>query len=98
MPLFKLACANGHESEEFCHSTDDKGCRTVICDVCHETMTHVPAYGQGLCFFEEGRGRLIHNMGHEPVLIRSHEQHKAEMKKRNLEWSTKGRGMPGQWS
>jgi hypothetical protein len=98
MPLYQLQCPNGHRTEEYVHHTDDKGCRTIICDVCRETMTYVPAYGQGLCWFEEGRGRWIENMGHEPVYITSHEMHKREMKTRNLEWSTKGRGMPGQWS
>ena len=96
MPLYKLACLAGHESEEFCHVADDKGCRTVIC-ACGETMTYVPAYGQGLCYFEEGRIRKIENMGHEPVYVTSHEHHKAEMKKRGLEWATMGRGCKGQW-
>jgi hypothetical protein len=97
MPLFNLTCLNGHQTEEYCHVSDDKGCRTVICDLCHETMTYTPAYGQGLCFFEQGRERVIHNMGHEPVVITSHEQHKREMKKHGVEWATPGRGCKGQW-
>ena len=96
MPLYKTLCLNGHESEQFCHHADDKGCRMTVCEQCGETMGYVAAYGQGLCFFEQGRERVIHNMGHEPVTISSPAQHRAEMKKRNLELATR-RGMPGQW-
>jgi hypothetical protein len=97
MPLYKLQCLSGHESEEFCHVPEDKGCRTVICD-CGETMTYVPAYGQGLCYFEEGRIRRIENMGHDPVYVTSHEHHKRLLRERQLEIGPAGRGMPGQWS
>lgn len=96
MPLYQLQCANHHQADEFCHHPDDKGCRTMVCEQCGETMGYVMSVGGGMLFFEQGRERVIHNMGHEPVTISSPAQHRAEMKKRHLELATR-RGMPGQW-
>lgn len=98
MPLYQLQCPNGHQAEQFCHHADDKGCRTTICEQCRETMGYVIAYGQGLCYYEEGRGHWIENLADKPVYVTSHEQHKKLMKQHKVEWATKGRGMPGQWS
>ena len=38
-----------------------------------------------MLFFEEGRGRWIHNLGHEPVYITSKKQHREAMKKAGVE-------------
>ena len=97
MPLYTLTCLNGHEAEEFCHTAADKGCRTHVCpEPCGATMSYGLSVGRGLTYFEEGRGRWIHNLGDQPVYITSHEQHKAEMKKAGVEWVTEravqGRG------
>ena len=97
MPLYRLICPEcGSSNEEFCHVAEDKGSRTHLC-ACGGSMTHTLSVGGGLTFFEEGRGRWIANMGHEPVYITSHEQHKTEMRKRGLEWATRGRGEAGSW-
>ena len=97
MPLFEMTCLNHHHTDQFVHVPEDYGTRTLICPVCLHTMTRTLSMGRGLCWFEEGRPRVIHNMGVEPVVVRSHEHHKRLMKERNLEWATRGRGMPGQW-
>ena len=98
MPMFEGRCINDHRADFFCHHVDDKGCRTAICEVCGETMGYVMAYGGGLCFFEEGRGVWLDHLADKPVYVTSHEQHKRLMKQHGVEWATKGRGMPGQWS
>lgn len=98
MPLYQLQCLNGHQEDQFCHHPDDKGCRTALCPICNETMGYVVAYGAGSCYFEEGRGRWIENLGEHPVFVTSPEQHRRLMKQNGVEWATKGRGMPGQWS
>jgi len=96
MPLYSLECTQGCTREEFCHVPEDKGCRTHVCE--HgEVMTYVLSVGAGLTYFEEGRARTIENLGHEPVVIRSHEEHKRAMKAAGVEWATRGRGEKGCW-
>lgn len=97
MPLYAFSCINGHSRDFFFHNPDARALGLVTCE-CGETMTNRLSVGRGLTFFEEGRGRWIYNMGHDPVYITSHEQHKAEMKKRKLEWTPPSRGNPGCWS
>lgn len=96
MPRYTYACMRGHEREIIIPTYRDRGCETLIC-ACGETMGRTLAMGQGLCYFEEGRGRLIENMSHQPQLVTSHEQHKRLMKEHKVEWANPGRGMPGQW-
>ena len=98
MPMYEFRCLNQHSTDLYCASPDDKGCRTAICEQCGETMGPVLAFGQGLCFYEEGRGQWIENLADKPVYVTSHEQHKRLMREHKVEWATKGRGMPGQWS
>jgi hypothetical protein len=84
MPVYELRCLNGHTDDQFVHSHADFGCQTKLCSACQSTMTPILSMGRGLTYFEEGRGRWIHNMGHDPVYVTSHEQHKRLMKERNL--------------
>lgn len=88
MPLYALRCLNGHDGEEFCHRPEDRGARTVLCH-CGSTMAPVLSVGRGLTFFQESRPRVIHNLGHEPVVVRSHEEHKRLMRERGVDWATK---------
>lgn len=81
MPVYEFACINGHTEDRFEHHPDDLGCETHICRKCSHTMEPVPSYGRGLLYFEEGRGRWIENLGHEPVYITSKQQHREAMKK-----------------
>ena len=90
-------CAAGHEHDEFVRTVEDKGCQTHICRLCRETMAPVIAYGQGLCYFEEGRARTIWNLGPEPIQVRSHEEHKKLMRLNKVDFANRGVGYPGQW-
>ena len=96
MPLYALQCEAGHGGEAFEHHADDLGSRTAICS-CGGSMAVVLSVGRGLTYFEEGRARVIHNLGHEPVVVRSHEEHKRRMREAGVDWATAGRGRKGQW-
>jgi hypothetical protein len=96
MPLYEYTCINGHSRDTFLHSSNYLSLSPVICE-CGETMTRRLSMGRGLTWFEEGRPRVIENMGVYPVTITSHEQHKRLMRERNLEWVPPSRGMPGCW-
>lgn len=97
MPLYALTCSQGCTTEEFCHHPDDKGCRLHVCEPHGEVMAYTLSVGAGLTYFESGRPRTITNLGHEPVVVTSHEQHKRLMREAGVEWATKGRGMKGSW-
>ena len=97
MPLYDLQCLEGHTVERFVHSAEDYGCETVICELCGSTMERVLSFGTGLTYFCEKNGRLIENLGHEPVVVTSEKQHRELMRKNGVVWATKGRGMEGQW-
>lgn len=60
-------------------------------------MAPIISYGQGLCYFEEGRARTIWNLGPEPVQVRSHEEHKRLMRQNKVDFANRGTGYPGQW-
>ena len=96
MPLFAFRCLCGNEAEQFEHTRDDLGCRTIVCP-CGSTMGPVLSLGLGLMYFSEKNPRVIHNLGHEPVVIRSHEEHRRKMKEAGVEWAPPKRGMPGCW-
>ena len=88
MPLFALTCENDHRMEEFCHAWQDRGARTHIC-ACGASMAYTLSLGRGLTYFEEGRARVLTNLGHEPVTVTSHEQHRRLMRERGVDWATK---------
>ncbi len=87
MPLVALRCVNDHAAEQFLHAPDDRGAETRVC-ACGESFAPVLSVGTGLTWFEEGRGRWVNNLGVRPVYITSHEQHKKEMKKAGVDWTT----------
>ena len=95
--IYEYECRNGHRKERFEHHPDDRGCETIICEVCNESMGSVPSYGTSLLFFEEGRPRTIENLGHEPVTIRSPKEHKEAMKRAGVENAGSGIGRKGVW-
>lgn len=97
MPMYTYRCEQGHERDAFVTHADDKGCRTEYCRTCQSSMAPVITYGQGLCYFEEGRGRLIWNLGPEPILVKSAEQHKRLMRINKVDFANRGVGYPGQW-
>lgn len=110
MPMYLFRCEDGHEKEQFCQHADDKGCLTHICRTCGRSMAPVMAYGQGLCYFEEGRARRIWNLERsdekdakgnplpsQPVYVKSAAEHQRLMRQRGVTWATQGRGTKGQW-
>lgn len=98
MPLYIVRCMNGHEKIEFCHVSADRGSRTHICAQCRHSMGHVFSPGTALTYFAEGgKGKWIHNLGHEPVLVTSHAHHQQLMKERGVVWATPKRGDKGCW-
>ena len=97
MPLYTFRCEAGHEKDIFVTHHADLGCQTVYCRPCQSTMAQIITYGQGLCYFEEGRARLIWNLGPEPILVKSAEQHKRLMRLNKVDFANRGTGYPGQW-
>jgi hypothetical protein len=87
MPLYEYVCLEDHRRDVFLHAARDLGAQTVVCD-CGHTMGLSLSLGRGLTYFEEGRARTIYNLGHEPVVVTSHEQHKAAMRRAGVEWAT----------
>lgn len=97
MPFFTFRCPQGHDRDEFVRVADDKGCQTHLCRQCQQTMAPILTYGQGLCYFEEGRGRVIWNLGDQPVTVTSAEHHKRLMRINKVDFANRGTGYPGQW-
>lgn len=98
MPTYTFRCEAGHETDVFVVHADDKGAGTTLCRHCQSSMAPVITFGQGLCYFEEGRGRLIWNLGPEPIYVKSHEEHKKLMRLNKVDFANRGVGYPGQWT
>jgi hypothetical protein len=110
MPLYTHICMNGHSKDLFVRHPDDKGCDTHICKVCQGSLAPIISYGQGLCYFEEGRERRIWNleradqkdakgnpMASQPVFVRSAGEHKRKMREAGVDFANRGVGHKGQW-
>ena len=97
MPMFKTGCACGYRGERYLHHEFNRQL-SHPCPECRHELVFLPSYGTALTWFEEGRARVIHNMGDEPVVITSHSQYEKEMKKRGLANAGSRRGMPGCWA
>lgn len=80
MPLVNLSCLNQHRSEVFVHAWADLGCETRWC-ACGELLAPAFSAGTTLTWFEEGRARVIHNLGDQPVVLTSHKQHQEAMRR-----------------
>jgi hypothetical protein len=96
MPLYDYACPNGHIEEHYLRA-DERDAVTPICPKDGHTMGPVASFGMGLVYFEEGRPRVIENLGHEPVVVRSAREHERAMKQAGVTWATAGRGRKGSW-
>lgn len=97
MPLITMQCIHGHSVDQYVHTLSDRGCRTMICRVCSQTMGPTLSVGRGLLYFEEGRPRIIEHMTHEPQVVTGHRQHQKLMAKHKVEWANRGTSFPGQW-
>jgi len=97
MPMFQARCKCGFEGDKFLHRGDDKT-KYQPCPECMNRLEFVPSFGIGLTYFEEGRGRWIHNLGHEPVYITSPGQHRRECEKAGVAPASPKRGEKGCWA
>jgi hypothetical protein len=86
MPILELRCPCGLSKDAYLSCWQEYGVLTHLCDVCGGTFAPALSVGRGLTYFEEGRARVIENLG--GVAITSHEQHKRVMKQRGVEMAT----------
>ena len=97
MPIFRAACECGWEGDKFLHKESDRE-KDHACKECSNTVTFLPSFGTGLTYFRESQGgRVIHNLGHNPVYITSPAHHRAEMKKAGVSPAGQHYGMKGCW-
>ena len=93
MPMIALCCLNGHVNEQYLHTWANLGCDTRVCG-CGEALALALSVGRGLTYFEEGRPRVIENLG--GARITSFRQHDQVMRARGVEmateWHTSKRG------
>ena len=82
MPLYEFRCDNDHIQEHYL-LVDARNSMRINCLECGKLMKRMPG-GNPMLFFEEGRGRWIHNLGHEPIYITSKKQHREAMKKAGM--------------
>ncbi|HYE93734.1 MAG TPA: zinc ribbon domain-containing protein [Terriglobales bacterium] len=97
MPLYDFRCPEGHTREAFFHRAEQARGVVLICE-CGERMTKALSVGRGLTYFEEGRPRVIENLGDKPVVVRSHREHERLMREAGVTWATRGRGEKGCWA
>ena len=80
------------------HHHEERRLKPEICPECGHTQCFVVDKPGSYRYFSEKSPRVLTNLGHEPVEIRSHAQHQAELKKRGLGWITPKRGEKGSWA
>lgn len=101
MPLFDMVCVNGHHREMFAHTVEQARQRgyAELCDVCLRELKPGLSLGKGLTYFsQKAGGRVIHNLGAQPVTITSDKQHRELMKKEGVTWAPPKRGEKGCWT
>lgn len=97
MPCYDVQCINGHRRMVYYHHHEDRRLQPEICPDCGHTQGYIISRPGSYRYFSEKSPRLLENLGHEPVEVKSHWEHQQEMKKRGLGWATPKRGMPGSW-
>ena len=98
MPCYDVQCLNGHVRMVYHRHWQDRGLEPHLCPECSNTQAFIIAPPGRYRYFSEKSPRMIENLGHEPVEVRSHAEHQRLMKDRGLGWITPKRGMPGSWS
>lgn len=88
VPLYDYKCEDGHLDERYFH-TSHQAVEHLPCRACGKPAEKLLSVGRGLCWFEEGRGQWIQNLGPEPVYVTSHEQHKRLMREHGVTYATK---------
>ena len=75
----------GHTTDQYLHHPANLGCETRLC-ACGASLAPALSVGRGLTWFEEGRARVIENLG--GVTITSHAQHQRIMRERGVDLAT----------
>lgn len=97
MPIYEFACEEGHRAERFVPVFLERDSEPMICD-CGFTMGPVISRDTTpLLWAEEGRPRLIHHLGPQPVAVTSHADLRRKMQARGLEFAGSRRGQKGCW-
>lgn len=108
MPLYDYLCEAGHQDERFFHAASQSA-QCLPCRICGTPAQRQLSMGQGLCYFEEGRGRRIWNLEKieydrngnmlptKPVYVKSHGEHRRLMRQQGVDFANRGRGYKGQW-
>ena len=97
MPLYTYRCMNEHEEDVYVRNYQDKDCETPICRQCGNTMESIIAPSNRMLYFEQGKPRVMNNLGPEPVIVRSHSELEKKMKERGLEFAGNRPGTKGAW-
>jgi len=78
----------GRIETAFFHSWRERDANLPIC--CGKPMYPILSVSNPSLFFEEGGGgRVIHNLGPEPVRVTSRKQHQELMKQAGVTWASK---------
>jgi predicted nucleic acid-binding Zn ribbon protein len=92
--LWDYLCMRGHVFESLENSHDDA---MAICPECQALGVKQIGGKNRLLYYEEGRARVDHHLGHDPVVITSERQHQKLMKEAGVTFAGTRRGMKGQW-
>jgi len=98
MPCYDVKCLNDHVRMVYYKSPDDRRLTPEICPECGNTQGFILCRPGSYRYFSEKSPRVLTNLGHEPVEVRSHAEHQRLLKERGLGWVAPRRGMPGSWA
>jgi len=92
--LHDYKCMRGHVFESLEPSENDS---LALCPACGALGVRQIGGRGRMLYYEEGRGRWDHHLGHEPVYVTSEKQHQKLMKKAGVTLAGTRRGEKGQW-
>lgn len=89
MPRYDFVCPSGHTTEILYQSWRQAKAMEP-CETCGSQAMRIISIANPALYFEEGGGgRMIENLGHEPVMVTSAKQHKDLMKQAGVTWASK---------
>lgn len=98
MPLYIFRCELGHELEAYVRSYAEVRTMWSQCPQCLRKMTYKPTCGgRGMLWAEEGRPRVIENLGEKPIVVTSRKAHQEAMKRAGVLEGGSRRGEKGSW-
>jgi len=102
MPLWEAECLICGDTREmyapsYTHFTERL--EHEQCANCDGSLEPGFSMGKGLTYFsQKAGGRVIHNLGPQPVTITSTKQHERIMREQGVTWATPRRGNKGCWA